>query len=491
MTPHEIAGDSSLRARYLDEVAYLDRARPLGTEAQRDADLLAGPDGVSIVSWLWPREMYVGGSGVEPSSSHWLWKWAAARSQPLESGSTLDSAAREMDRRRAVARQPIARRFVAILNAIARATGRSVEDIRAHVMWSLPATERELDEWMEGRGSFPFSVIVGLCHALQLEFTDAWVLVDPARLARRVDQSVLAQGISHHLHNLTTDSLQSVLRKLPQGSAPGTSAAELASYRAPEPDGRYSALYEILARDERAVTTYSLEAIDRILENAGEARLQKTARSERSWWTGTAQPQASAWWGAGYRVRDVTVDPRSGEVDDVVFEAMPGRQDWLADPDRTTGREYRVPEPLRRWVYPEEAAVVAIGEALVSAFAGWREVLSDLEKPRSNTAASTPDDPDVRRLVEFLSSVGEASRAQILEQFNAGEDGSAGDAWVTNLLARAKRQGWIDNRGTRSRPRWTVREPSVKCPACGFHSLSPLSNGQSVCSMCGATATIG
>ena len=36
---------------------------------------------------------------------------------------------------------------------------------------------------LRGHTPFPFPVIVRLCKALQLEFTDAWVLVDPQRLA--------------------------------------------------------------------------------------------------------------------------------------------------------------------------------------------------------------------------------------------------------------------------------------------------------------------
>ena len=66
-----------------------------------------------------------------------------------------------------------------------------------------------------------------------------------------------------------------------------------------------------------------------------------------------------------------------------------------------------------------------------------------------------PDD-DIRHLVEFLDEIGEADRSQIERHFNQGREKPVGPAWMTNLLTRARRQGWTVNNGTRSRPRWAT-----------------------------------
>ena len=65
-----------------------------------------------------------------------------------------------------------------------------------------------------------------------------------------------------------------------------------------------------------------------------------------------------------------------------------------------------------------------------------------------------PDDPDIRHLVEFLDEIGEADRSQIERHFNQAREKPVGPTWMTNLLTRARRQGWTVNNGTRSRSRW-------------------------------------
>lgn len=464
MTPHEVAADNARLLHFQTEVAYLDRMQPPKDEVQVDADLLGSKAGVLIIAWLWPTPSYDRGFNPFDAASaekQVLWENAAKHSQPVGTQKALETASLAFDRQRRGRLWVAARRFAQILESTARAVGRSVEDLKTHLEWSVPLTQLELGRLLYGHTPFPFPVIVKLCHELQLEFTDAWVLVDPPGLARRIDESVLASGISDDLRSLTLHSLESVKRKLPpRRNANARQAQELGVYRAPRPGGRYGALYEALAADERDHPDYTLAEIDRLLVDAAEMPLPDSA-ADRSWWAGNGaktegRPQVSAWWAAGYRIRKV--NPSAGQVTSIGFAALPGRADWLANPERTAQRKYRVPGRIEIYRDEHDLAVATIREnpeglkALMDAFAKLPAIFAAAFE--ESALSKAPDDPDVRHLVEFLDKVREADRSQIEGHFNLVRDKPVDAAWMTNLLTKARRQGWTVNNGTRSRPRW-------------------------------------
>ncbi len=433
MTPHDVAADDSLVLRFQTEVAYLDRMQPSEGEMRDDTELLNSKDRVLVIAWLWPDLFYI----PECDPFH-----------DAASGATYHQHRRQ--------RHVAARRFEKIIENTAQAVGRSVDELTTHLEWSAPLTQLELDRLLRGYAPFPFPVIVRICSALQLEFADAWVLVDPQRLAGRIDQSVLATKISGHLRSLTLDNLESLVRRLPRPRVDAGQAQELDVYRAPGPAGRYWSLYAALAADVRADPDYTLAEIDRLLIDAGEERLPASARANRSWWAGSGakaegRPQVSAWWAAGYRIAKVTIDPSSGQVGSIGFEALPGRAQWLADLERAARREYRVPGPGRVGIFPFPDALTA--EWNEFARARMAEVVELLTAAKRSVL---PDDPDIRHLVELLDRVGEADRAQIERDFSQARDEPVDAAWMTNLLTRARRQGWTANEGTRSQPRWTA-----------------------------------
>lgn len=466
MTPHDVAVDNSRLLRFQTEVAYLDRMQPPEAEVDKDTELLNSKDGVLIVAWLWPTPSYEPGFDpfdADSGENQVLWE-NARHSQPVGAEKAPDeTASLAFDRQRRRRLWVAARRFREIIGLTARAGGRSVEDLKTHLKWSVPLTPLQLGRLLYGHTPFPFPVIVKICHELQLEFTDAWVLDDPQRLARRIDESVLASGISDHLRSLTLDNLESVKRKLPPpppvnaGQAP-----ELGIYRAPRPDGRYWSLYEALAADVRDYPDYTLAEINRLLVDAGEMKLPVRSASVRSWWAGNGaktegRPQVSAWWAAGYRIRKIEIDPSSGQVASIGFEALPGRAEWLTNPERTAQREYRVPGPEKIEIYRDEDD---LGVAMLSAWktSDFQALLTAmgpaLEFVKAVSRSLVPGDPDIRQLVEFLDKIGEAARSQIERHFNQTLEKPVAAAWMTNLLTKARRQGWTVNNGTRSRPRW-------------------------------------
>ena len=199
----------------------------------------------------------------------------------------------------------------------------------------------------------------------------------------------------------------------------------------------------------------------------------------RSWWAGSGaktegRPQVSAWWGAGYRVRNIAVDRTSGDVVSIGFEALPGRAEWYADPERTSRREYRAPGLDKVRIYPDlvEADNVRIypdfgplrtvfAETLKALppvdFEGIRAGFSALGKSFDASGLSiVPEDSDVRSLTKFLDEVGEADRSQIELHFSQVRDEPFDASWMTNLLTRARRQGWTVNKGTRKHPSWAA-----------------------------------
>lgn len=494
MTPHEVAADTSRLLRFQNEVAYLDRMQPSEDEVRDDTELLRSKEGILVIAWLWPNLIYdpefdpFDASRENPV----LWENVARDSESVgeEPATVFRTTSRAIDRRRQRRREVAARRFGAIIELTARAVDCSVEDLKTHLKWAAPLTELELERLLRGDTPFLFPVVVRVCSALQLVFTDAWVLVDQQRLAHRIAQSVLASEISDHLRLLTLDNLKSAVRKLPRESVDAEQAQGPDTYSAPRPGGRYWSLYEALAADKRQYPNYTLAEIDRLLVEAGEQPLPVSARTDRSWWAGTGaktegRPQVSAWWAAGYRIRSIAIDPSSGRVASIRFAALPGRGEWLANPERTAQREYRLPGPLEVWIYPDvEGIAIALTdfanqtEALtrglnleglkagLSEFARAGEAQArglDLEESRAvldrlkaPNRSNVPDDPDIRHLIEFLRQLGEADRSQIERHFSQLRKEPVDAAWMTNLLTKARRQGWTTNNGTRSRPRWTT-----------------------------------
>lgn len=513
MTPHDVVADASLRLRFQTEVAYLDRMQPSGGEVSDDTELLASKDGVLVVAWLWPRPLY--DSDPFNAVSRWnrgLRENIAARPRQDDDEEAFQTTSRAIDRRRERLREVASARFVRIVESIARAVDHSVEELKTHLAWSVPLSELELDRLLHADSPFPLRVIIRICNALHLDFVDeAWALVDPQRLARRIDQSVLASGISEYLRTLATDDLANMGRRLPRRPVDAGQAQQPDLYPAPAPGGRYCSLYEALAVDERDDPDYTLDEIDRILDGAGEMPLPASAR-DRSWWAGNGakaegRPQVSAWWAAGYRIRNLV--PPTGPVVSVGFEALPGRAGWLANPERSAMREYSVPGPPQVPIYPvDERALNSMRAALSVLAAATKQLtdqvdvkgldaalaqiaaaidhVKDLNRsdvdPRAELEANAPDDPDIRRLVKFLEEVDEASRSRIVDHFNQVRNEPVVDAWMTNLLTKARRQGWTTNKGTRSQPRWAL---SRRCPACGMRTLQPYSAHRLKCAQCG------
>lgn len=462
MTPHDVLADRAMIHRFHREIAYLDRMRPPENEARRDAALLGSSDGLLIVAWLWPTMSYEAAFDpfdVAVRENRALWESAAKHAQPADAENALEAMSRAIDHQRQERLRPVAHRFRDIIGLTALAVGRSVDDVTTHVAWSVPVARRELSRLSWGHSPFPFSSIVDLCGALQLEFTTAWSLVDPRRLARRIDQSVLASEISDRLRNLTLDNLESVERRLPRRPAATGQSDEVDVYRAPGPGARYWSLYEALADDLRTSPDYGLAELDQLLVEAGEMPLPESARTDRSWWSGNGtraegRPQVSAWWAAGYRIRGIETTS-SGETVSVGLAALPGRAQWLTNPERTAQRQYRTPAPDRVEIYRAEHDL-EVAMLQPKDFENIKRVLTAVGHvvAVASSIRSVPTDPDIRELVEFLQQRGEADRSQIERHFSDIRNTQIDVSWMTNLLSRARRQGWTVNNGTRRRPRW-------------------------------------
>lgn len=487
MTPHDVVADPALRNRFQAEVAYADRMQPSEGVSSDDAQVLESPDGLLIAAWLWPRALY------DNDPFEIVARWNRGVGSVDESQLESDVSARlawtdAIDRRRQILREIAATRFARIIDSTARAVDRSVEDVRTHLAWSVPLTEDHLNRLLCADSPFPFRVIAGICSALHLDFDDEfWELVNPSQLAEGVDQSVLAAEITSRLRGVTLEDLKGVKSKLPRPAEVGKAPMREVY---PAPARRYRGLYKSLASDGRDHPHYTVDAIDGILKAAGEKGLPSSAR-ERSWWAGSGakaegRPQVSAWWAAGYRVRDLA--PAAGPVAVVAFEALPGRAAWFADPTRTTSGEYRVPGPPRVPIYPiDQQGVQSLSAALiVVAEAAKLATIQREAMDAQEATAEGPDDPDVRSLVAFLDEVGEATRASVVQHFASARGGQVDESWLTNLLTKARRQGWTTNLGSRSRPRWTL---SGVCPSCAARTLQPYASDRAKCAQCGAIAS--
>ncbi|SFH43405.1 hypothetical protein E3O11_12760 [Cryobacterium levicorallinum] len=476
MTPQDVVANTSRLLRFQNEVAYLDRMWPPDEEVFSDNDLLNSRNGALIVAWLWPTSDYR--PEFDPFADALRGDWEEKLGKETfgirPSASTedgLEAASRAIDHSRESRRLIAARRFERIIESTAREADRTAGEVKTHLVWSVPLAPQELERLLAGVTAFPFAIIVGICDALRLKFTDGWDLDDARLLARHIDLSVRASGIANRLRFLTLDNLTSVESRLPRRTIDAGQSQDLDTYRAPELGGRYSSLYEALAADERDSPQYSLAEINQLLLDAGELGLPVSARKGRSWWAGSGtksegRPQVSAWWGAGYRVESVSTEPIDGEVLDVKFEALPGRAVWVADPDGRPLREYRPPGPVNVRIYPDpetldnkqadlDERVLAIASRFD--FDRFREAMVPVLENLDNWARLyVPDDPELRSLTEFLDSVGEADRFQIERHFIQVRNEPVAAAWITNLLTRARRHDWITNKGTRKRPRWAA-----------------------------------
>jgi hypothetical protein len=460
MMPNDVAADASWLLRFQNEVAYLDRMQPSDEEVRDDAEVLGSKAGVLVIAWLWPGALY--DLSLDPfddvsAMDQRFWDHATGDSRPAAAAETLKIAGRALDRRRKHRRQVAARRFEQIIETTARKLGHDVEDLKTHLKWSAPVTQLELDRLLRAQTPFPFHLIVGLCGALQLQFSAGWILVDPQRLARRIERSVLASAIAERLDHLTLDNLASVHKRLPRPADAGRLEGRY-SYRAPAPGARYSSLYAALAAEGSDYPEYTLTQIDQRLQDGGEEPLPDSAR-KRSWWAGNGEktegrPQISAWWGAGYRIRNLEVDRSSGDVVSIGFEALPGRAEWHADPERTSRREYQTPGPDKVWVYPNLGGLAG---ALTTLIERTKPLASLVHVEGVRTGLYTlPEDPDVQSLTELLDEVGEADRSEIERHFSQTRDEPFDASWMTNLLTRARRQGWTVNKGTRKHPSWAA-----------------------------------
>lgn len=489
MTPEDVAADAVLRRRFQVEVAYADRMQPSEDTANDDAELLDSADGTLIAAWLWPDKLY----DRDPFEivDRWTQGVGSVDQTQLEGADSVRRAWTDaIDRRRQILRKISAERFDRIIAATARAADRTTDQVRTHLLWTVPLTADEFVRLLQADSPFSFRTIVGISKALQLDFDRVgWNLVDPPHLAERIDQSLAATEIVARLRGLAEDDLKAVRSKLPRaaevGRAPTTDA-----YQAPT--RRYRGLYESLVLNESDRPEYTLEAIDEILEGAGEKGLPSSAR-ERSWWAGNGakaegRPQVSAWWAAGYRIG--SLQPDRGPVSVVTFEALPGRSEWLADPDRLDADAYRAPSPPSVPIYPiDQQGFKSLSAGLLLVAEAAKLAARQVGLTHADEATTkTPDDPDVRALVSFLEEVGESARAGIVEHFARLRGEHVDEAWMANLLTKARRQGWITNLGSRSQPRWTL---SSLCPSCGARTLQPCADRRAKCATCGAMPSAG
>ena len=420
MKPHEITSDGERMVHLAQTLAALgEEVREPGFDLVK---ALEEKDGARLAAWLSPGEIYNPGL------------------RQLRKADAPDERTIQAYRKR------LGSNLQAFMEIASSATGNNLYWVRRHVKWAARVSDRELDRLLDGR-DHP-AAVGQLCEALQLEYQDEWVLVDPKGLDDRIQHSMWASEVAAELQGQTTQQLTRLLSVL---SKRKTTPARPNEYRAPRPGHRYRALYEALARDRRDVVRLTVPEVDELLREGGEKALPETARTKRAWWArssseAAAQPQTAAWTAAGYQVGKVETqqiaegDPR---IEAVEFTSLPGRREWLEDDARMEVGEYRLPGPgvvhidlnALRDELPEQEAVRAEG--------GGRE-------------APSPDgfDWEVNWLMGLVRSRGEANRAAIEKAAREKYGSDATDKWIANLLTRARRQGVIKNNGIKSRPRW-------------------------------------
>ena len=443
--PQDAMTDPELLARFAQEYGLRDGASRTAREVAGGAPALT----LRTVAWFWPDRTY--DADFDP----------------------FDPADERCSRGAEEWREWLAAELRYVMLVVQDAVERDTTALLEYLIWSLRLSRRELVRVIDG--CYHLEWIDQVLTALHLEFQGSWAVRDPEHLARRIEQARLASQISDHLRYLTINNLANLIKhnRIPAGRAQPEQPKEPVVYEAPTPGGRYRALYEVLANDERDSPYYSLEELSRRMVESGGDPLPAEAMQDVSWWneaTAETSEQAAAWRAAGYRRRQVTsftyrleeVTLPSGEhvmakrhagsgsdstgvsteVLDVLLHAMPGRAQWLADPERVEKGEYRmaslVPVAPRR--HEEDEAP---------------ELVTDLETHPPAPQPHAPGElkPDVRDLVERLAEVGEANAATMKRLFPDQDPDE-----FAKLLARARRMRTpaVRNYGSRTRPRWVA-----------------------------------
>lgn len=426
MEPREITSDIERIVHFSQTLAALgEEVRTPGFDL---VDSLLAQDGARLAAWMSPGEIY----NPDLQELH---------GQDLPEKETVQTY-----------RKRLSSNLQAFMEVASSATGNSLDRVRRHVQWAARVSDREMDRLLEGRDHL--IAVQALCDALQLDYTDTWLLVDPEGLSDRIQHSNWASAVAAELQGQTSDQLSRLLSKLarrrttPVGPRPS-------GFRAPRPGHRYRALYEALARDRRAEVRLTVSEIDKLLREGGETALPDTARTKRAWWArssseAAAQPQTSAWTAAGYQVSGVETQEisKGGQsIKAVEFTSLPGRTDWLEDDKRIEAGTFRLPGP----------GVVHID------LKALRDELPEQDAERPESKGQDDDrhygfDWDVNWLMGLMRSRGEVNRAVIEEAARAKYGTEASDRWIANLLTRARRQGAIKNHGIKSRPRWVESE---------------------------------
>lgn len=433
MSPHNIGSRAHRTLAYLDALGY----------GQHPGESSNYP---TVVEALEPRARVLLVAWLGPHAS-------------LSSKSDSAAAKHVSPTRRAP--QDVAADFRRFLATAVKASQRPVSDVAAHVGWRASLSTRDLDRLLDGQDGFSIPCILDLCDALQLEFRDRWLLIDPERLARRIDESLTALQLVGRLRDLSGDRLESLYRRFPNPS-PDTSA--VGPYLPPLQGTRYRALFEVLASDDRLRPSIGVRDLDQALQERGEgAGLPRSAYVDRSWWAGTGsktagRPQVSAWWAAGYRVGTLETDAETGEILTVTFEALPGRGAWFANPRRLEGfgLDERTPESEARPIVGARAAEILVPRSLLFGLSASPShdglSASGADHGEASDGALEVHDDLTMQLVSSLDELGEADRATVAAQLDA----TLNDAELSNLLTRARRRGHVVNHGTRTRPRWVV-----------------------------------
>lgn len=459
VTPQDVMTDPDLQARFAEEFALRDGAARTAREAAGGTPPLT----LRTVAWLWPDRTY--DTEFDP----------------------FDPADERCSRRAEEWREWLAAELRHAILVVQDAVERDTTALLEYLMWSLRMSRRELIRVLDG--CYHLEWIDQVLSALHLEFQGSWAVRDPEHLARRIEQARLASEISDHLRHLTINNLANLIKhnKIPAGHVQPEQPKEPVVYQAPALGSRYRALYEVLAYDERDRPTLMPEDLSRRMVEIGGDPLPVEAIRDSSWWSeasaGSGTPtQAAAWRAAGYRLdpeaprlvdtyrrREVVLPdgervtvkawssksvleplPESDsdstdvttEVVGVVLRALPGRDQWLTDPERVGKGAYRTPSLVPVPPRPRE-----MNEA--------PDLVADLQTPPPAPEPPAPVElkPDVRNLVERLAEVGEADAAT-MKQLLPDQDPDE----FAKLLARARRARIpaVRNFGSRTRPRWVA-----------------------------------
>ena len=443
--PQDVMSNPELLARFVEEYGLRDGASRTAREVAGGTASLT----LRTVAWLWPARTY------------------DADFDPFDPADELRSRSAEEWRKW------LAAELRHVLLVVQDAVERDTQPLLEYLIWSLRISRRELVRIIDGY--YHLEWIDHVLAALHLEFQGSWAVRDPELLARRIEQARLASKISDHLRYLTINNLANLIKhnRIPAGRAQPERPQEPVVYAAPTPGSRYRALYEVLATDERDSAFYSVEDLNRRMMDRGGDPLPAEATHEVSWWDETTpetSEQAAAWRAAGYRRRLVTSftyqleevtlpngehvmmkrpvgsdsdnTDVSTEVLDVLLHAMPGRAQWLTDPERVSKGEYRMPTLIPVPARPHE-------EDETSDLVARLQTSPPAPQPRTQGEPK----PDVRDLLERLAEVGEADAAT-MKALLPGHDPDES----TKLLARARRTRTpaVRNYGSRTRPRWVA-----------------------------------